>query len=549
MNANQIENEEVRSIRQQLHSLELRMSVLEEKLKGSTSVIRDSGKNDPEQDFEINMPFKVKNSIEFGIGEYGMAWLGNIVLLIAIVFFVQSIHSERPVLSVLTGYLAVAGIYLVSFFTQKTYPYLSQLFGYNGHLLLFYLTLRLHFSDNPIIENDIAGLAAVVAVVGILFYFSLKKKSQIFTGVILLLLLIAALLSNTTHFLLTITTITAVAGMWLYQKFGWYKLLFVLMTLVYIVYFLWMLNNPIVTYEAHFRETHGFGFIYLMITGFIFSLPAILPKGENDFNEMLVFLLIWNGLGFTSLFVLSVFLYLNDSYSLLFALIAFLSLAYAVVIHQRKSLKIGASLYAVYGFMAMSVAIYGTFLLPDSYMLFALQSFIVVSAALWFRSQFIVVANTLLFLFLLFFYLKDPVIYRSTDFSFMLVAFLTARIINWKKDRLNLRTETIRNLYLAAGFTMTLVAFHHTVPESMVTVSWIFAAVLFFIMGYLLKNIKYRWLAIAALIASAIHLVLIDMSNMDAGARIIVFLLFAFISIAVSILYTKHLDRRKESEP
>ena len=39
----------------------------------------------------------------------------------------------------------------------------------------------------------------------------------------------------------------------------------------------------------------------------------------------------------------------------------------------------------------------------------------------------------------------------------MLMAFVTTRIINWKKERLNIKTELIRNIYLIAGFIMTLV--------------------------------------------------------------------------------------------
>jgi len=307
-----------------------------------------------------------------------------------------------------------------------------------------------------------------------------------------------------------------------------------------------LLNNPFITHQAEFREHHDFGFIYLIATGFIFSLLAILPKKENISNDILIFTLIWNGLGFTTLLALTVFTYLSVNYVLIFSLISFFSLAYAVIIHMRSFLKISASIYAVYGFIAMSVAIYGIFLLPKAYSLLAIQSFLVVSMALWFRSRFIVVINTLLYLLLLIFYLKDPVSYNSANFSFMLVAFITARVINWKKDRLNLKTEFLRNLYLIAGFTMTLIAFYHVAPESLVSVSWIFAAILFFLLGYLIKKIKYRWLAIAALVASAINMLMVDMSDINIESRIFIFLLLGIISISVSILYTKYLKKKKE---
>ena len=164
--------------------------------------------------------------------------------------------------------------------------------------------------------------------------------------------------------------------------------------------------------------------------------------------------------------------------------------------------------------------------------------------ALWFRSRFIFVMNTMLYLLLLVFYLKDSVNNDTANFTFMLVAFITARVVNWQKDRLQIKTEFIRNLYLIAGLAMTLIAFHHAMPETLITVSWIFAALLFFALSILLKNVKYRWIAIAALIASAINLLLVDMSNINIEFRILVFFMLAIISIIISILYTKYFIRK-----
>ena len=128
----------------------------------------------------------------------------------------------------------------------------------------------------------------------------------------------------------------------------------------------------------------------------------------------------------------------------------------------------------------------------------------------------------------------------------MLVAFITARFINWQKERLNIKTEHIRNLYLVSGFVMTLVAFYHAIPSSYITGSWICAAILFFIVGRLINNIKYRWLAIATLVASGLKLIFVDLANIDIVFRILMFLLLAIISISVSILYTKYLVKKKE---
>ncbi|MGM0407851.1 MAG: hypothetical protein ACQERU_07690 [Bacteroidota bacterium] len=542
---------ELKILREELSELKQRLKVVENTLENSTGKINTMGKNESslaESDIEINLSFSPKNSIEFRVGEYGMAWLGNIVLLFGIAFLVQYLqNSSGQVLSLLIGFISVAGIYASAYILRKTHSYLSKLFTYNGHFLLYYMTLRLHFFQaDPLIQNNTLGLFISLTVVGALFYFSIRRKSQLMTAIVLIMFLVSGIIGNSTRLLLGIATLTSIVSIFLYYRFGWIKIVVAFIFFVYLVYIIWLFNNPFITHELQFRETHEFGIIYLIATWCVFSLPAILPKKENISNEVLIFSLIWNALGFTTLLVLIVFNYLDDNKILIFSMISLFCLIYSFVIQSRSILKISASIYAIYGFIAMSAAIYGIFQLPKAYMLLSIQSLLVVSMALWFRSRFIVIMNTLMYFMLLIFYITDPISHSSTNFSFMLVAFITARVINWKKDRLKLKTELLRNFYLVAGFAMTLIAFRHAMPDSLITVSWISTAIVFFILSHLLKNIKYRWLAIAVLIASAINLVVVDMSNINIDLRILILLLLAVISITVSIIYTKYLIKKKE---
>jgi hypothetical protein len=286
--------------------------------------------------------------------------------------------------------------------------------------------------------------------------------------------------------------------------------------------------------------------LFFIGSGFTFSLLALIQKKEEIPNDFLTASVVWNGLGFSSVFAIITVTYLSKNYVPAFSAISIFCLIFSVILQSRSNLKIMASMYALYGFLGMSVVFYGILLFPSAYMLFSIQSLLVVSMALWFRSRFIVVMNTILFMVLLAFYLSDKTSYNSINFSFMLVAFITARVINWKKERLNIKTELIRNTYLLAGFIMTLVAFYHAFPASYITVSWILAAMLFFLLSRLLRNIKYRWLAIAALVSSGIKLIFADLSDLDIGFRVLIFLLLAIISITVSVLYTKFLIRKKE---
>jgi len=551
MQTDKSDSQEMKGLRNEIQTLKNRINLIEAVLDIQEWKQSESFQGKPvqlEEDFELGFPLKSDNSIEFRIGEYGMAWLGNIVLLFGIAFLVQYLqNSGHQFISASIGLISVALIYLGARFTRSTLPYLSKLFVYTGHLLLFYIALSLHyFQKDPLIDSNLLGLLTLITVSGILFYLSIRRHSQLMASMSLLMMLFSGIIESSPSMAAAITTVVALLAIFVYYRQSWLKLVFVFIFLVYLSHLNWILNSPFVTSKLEFISSPGIGYFYLFATGLLFSLLALIPKKENISDEFVITSIILNGLLFSIVLILVVVTYFSNSYVPVFAGISLVCLIYSIVLQSRSSLKITASMYALYGFMAMSAAFYGILLLPKAYMLLSAQSFLVVSMALWFRSRFIVVMNTMLFLMLLIFYLFTSGNHDATNFSFMLVALLTARFINWQKERLNIKTEHIRNLYLASGFVMTLIAFYHAVPASYITASWICAAILFFIVGRLINNIKYRWLAIATLVASGIKLIFVDLANIDIVFRILMFLLLAIISISVSILYTRYFVRKKE---
>jgi hypothetical protein len=456
-------------------------------------------------------------------------------------------NTGNPILPVAVGFMAVAGLYASFFYTQNSYPLLSKLFVYNAHLLLFYLTLRLHyFQENPLIKNETLGFIILMAVTLILLYQAFRKESQLMSGLALLMILTSGIISNSVLISSGLAALISILTILFYYRFGWLKLAFIFIFLIYLVHLNWLLNNPLIGNNPEFIPSPRAGYLYIIATGFIFSMLALIPKKEQVSDEFVIASIVWNGLGFTLILALIIITYFSENYVPLFISITLFCLLYSVILKLRSSLKITASIYVLYGFLAMSVAIFGIYGLPKSYTLFAAQSLLVVVMALWFQSRFMVVMNTLLFLIFLIFYLKEPGWSNNTNFSFMLVALISARVINWKKERLKIKTEFVRNLYLISGFIMTLIAFYHAFPGTYITASWIIAAILFFVLSILIKNIKYRWLAISAMVASAVRLVFVDMSSIDIGYRVLVFLSLAVISISLSVVYTKFYIRKKK---
>jgi hypothetical protein len=191
----------------------------------------------------------------------------------------------------------------------------------------------------------------------------------------------------------------------------------------------------------------------------------------------------------------------------------------------------------------MSIALYGIFKLPGVYLLLSVQSLLVVSMALWFRNRLIIVMNSILFLTILIVYLLSSKNVDGVDFSFALVALISARIINWKNSRLQIKTDLIRNLYMLEGFCMMLLALLNAVPKQFVTFSWTVTALLYFIISLLLKNIKYRYMALGTMICSAFYLFIVDLARIGIIYRVLALLFLAAISIGISIYYTNRVKK------
>jgi hypothetical protein len=193
--------------------------------------------------------------------------------------------------------------------------------------------------------------------------------------------------------------------------------------------------------------------------------------------------------------------------------------------------------------MAMSIALYGIYGFPRVYFLLSLQSLLVVSMALWFRNRLIIVMNSLLFLTILSVYLLSSKSIGSVNFCFAITALISARIINWKSSRLHIKTDLIRNLYMTEGFIMMLLALLHAVPRQFVTFSWTMAALLYFIISLLLKNIKYRYMALGTMICSAFYLFIVDLARIELIYRVLALMFLAAISIGISIYYTNRIKK------
>jgi hypothetical protein len=355
--------------------------------------------------------------------------------------------------------------------------------------------------------------------------------------------LFTAIMSDTTHIMLPLITLTAAGTVYCFFKYNWKFLLVVSIFLVYVAFFMWLFGNPIMDHTLQILNSHKYGHLYLFALGGCFSLLPLLRKIDGSSDDLVIGAIILNGIFFTLLLTFISTKFFSKSYVTVYSLVTICCLVYSIVLRSASDWKFASAFYALYGFMAMSISLYGMVGLPNVYLLLSIQSLIVVSMALWFRNRLIIVMNCLLFLsiLLIYMFLSKPV--DGVNFSFALVPLISARIINWKKARLNIKTDLIRNLYLIIGFIMVLYALYHGLPRQFVTLSWTVAALLYFILSFVLKNIKYRYMALGTMICAAFYLFIVDLASIEIIYRVLALLFLAVVSIGISIYYSNRINR------
>jgi hypothetical protein len=539
---------EMEKIESRLKSLEIRLARLESAL----AIHENINSYKDEEVLQPNDPIVLSGKIneeekglESRIGRFGLAWLGNIVLLFGISFLVQYLMIlGLRYLSVLIGYIAAASIFYMANYLRKTNSHLSFMFKINAQILLFYITLRLHFfSASPILTGRTISVLILLLIIGLQVYMSIRNKSEVFAALSVIFALTAAIVSEETHFMLPLVILTAAGSVFYYFRFSWQPVLIITIIFTYISYFLWMVGNPVMSHDMKLiADLHG-GIIYFFGLGACYSFVLLFRKQKSLSDDFLTGVTFVNGIFFSLILVFIVLGFYSKNYVALFSVITIFCLIYSVVLHSGSDWNFGAAYYALYGFMAMSIALYGLVGFPRVYLLLSVQSLIVVSMALWFRNKLIIVMNSLLFLTILLIYLLSSKSVNGVNFSFALIPLISARIINWKKSRLHIETDLMRNLYLIEGFFMVLYALLHAVPKQFITLSWTIAALLYFLLSFILKIAKYRYMALGTMICAAFYLFLVDLARIEIIYRVLALLVLAAISIGISIYYSNRIKK------
>ncbi len=323
---------------------------------------------------------------------------------------------------------------------------------------------------------------------------------------------------------------------WVVRRFKWQLILFFGIILSYSTYSVWFVGNPLLLTGGTGNNLPNIS-VFFILGSFIIYTLGLVNKEKEEFLKISSVSI--NSIFAVSLFIISTYAITKENLSL-FSFIAFIVfLLSAILTWTIEKSKYATLFYSILGYMLLSISIISGFQKPDYFILLGWQSLLVVSTAVWFRSRIIIVANFIIYLliFFSFLFLASKVTYISISFG--IVALLSARFLNWKKKQLNLNSEGMRNAYLICAFFIFPYSLYNSVPEGFVTISWIGVAVLYYILSVLLKNIKYRWLALSTLMLSVGYAILFGISELSSELRILTFLVLGIVLLVISLLYSK----------
>jgi uncharacterized membrane protein len=534
-------NSSIEQILQSLRNLEERIARIESHLELQPEL-------EPEEEVAPVPPAvsaEDDEALELQLGQNWFAKAGIVGLALGIAFLLTLPYKDLPsILPSAIGYVLVAGILFLSRYWKESFQQVSRYLLGGGLLLLYFTTLRLsYFSPTPALTNTSVELALLLLVVGANVLVAIRRESIYLAALNLTLGYLTALLGGGDGFVFAVLTILSATVGLLCIRFHWNALLTLGIGLTYLTHFLWSANNPLFGNNLQFGLSPQIHLAFILIYAVCFAAPAFLRQKEEREDTSSILNGFFNGLFGFGLFGVSTLAgtAINVAAWYTVASIVFLSVSIAFWVRTRS--VYATFVYAMIGYAAVSAAIVARFPMPDFFVWLCWQSILVISTAVWFRSRFIVVANFVIYLLIFSAYLFAAPTVSSISVSFGIVALLSARILNWRKDQLALRTEMMRNAYLASALLFLPYSLYHSVPPQFVSASWLVLASFYYVAGRTLKSRKYRWMALLTMSLTILYVFIIDLTTVDPVVRIVSFLVVGSALLAISMVYSR--KRRK----
>lgn len=488
--------------------------------------------------------------LEYVVGQKWFAGVGVIVLTCGVGFAISlPLPGLPPAAPAVAGLVLTAGLLLVARIWRKSFELVA------GHLrgaamaLLFFSTLRLFFfGATPVLEIGSPGGRAVLATaVAANLALALRRRSPWLLSLAMLTGLIATLVVGAPFGV--ILTVALLSGLAAHAavRHGWTGLLLAAIPAGYLTHLLWAINRPWAgrPFRVLAEPSASIGFLLIYTVVLAAGSHRRRDRAQEDPGTIAAAMLNC-GAGY-AVFLLQTLGRRPEAFALAHSAAALVYLGLAVAFWRSEASRVSTFFYAMTGYLALSAAIVKACPSPEVFIWLSAQSLVVVATALWFRSRFIVVANFFIYAAIVLAYMVVAKEETGISLGFGVVALLTARILNWQKERLELRTESMRNAYLASAFIVFPYALYHLVPRAYVSVSWVGVAVVYYLMNLIVRNPKYRWMGHLTLLLTVGYVIVAGVTRLTPAYRIVSFLVLGTVLLAVSLIFTRVRARRRRA--
>lgn len=491
-----------------------------------------------------------EQDLEFVVGQNWLASAGVLVLTFGVGFaLLLPLPGLPPFVPSLAGGVVALVLLALAFRWHTTFALVAGYFRGAGMALLYFSVLRLFFfgAEHALSAESAAGQLLLLAIVAANIAIALHRQAAWLTALALCTGFVSVIAIGTPGVVFVGVTVLLAIGAWTAVTRRWPWLPLFLIPAGFIAHLLWLVNRPWQGRSVALASGPAAG-IYVVLAFVLINAMASLLRRDRDEERLATVLavLLNCGMGYL-LFVLATM----GGASALFgpahvaAAVVFLGLAIAFWKHARSQTT--TFFYAMTAYLALSVALAKLVPVPALFVWLSAESLLVVATALWFRSKLIVVGNFFVFLGIVVAYMVVAATSESgISIGLGLVALLTARILRWQQERLALRTELMRNAYLASGFVIFPYATYHLVANAWVPVSWVAVAVAYYVMNLVVRSPKYRWMGHLTLLLTAFYMIVVGIFQLGPAYRIASFLVLGTVLLIVSLIFTMIRTRRRE---
>jgi len=493
---------------------------------------------------------EAEENLEVQLGQNWFAKVGIAVLTLGVIFLLTFPYEALPpVVPSLIGYVLVGVLIAASRGLHRTYQQVSRYLLGAALLLLYFTTLRLaHFSPEVAIGNPAVEVALLLLVVAINLGVAERRKSPYLAGLNLALGYFTALAATEPYTVFCIIAAMSGASVVFRMRNGWHGLTLLGAVLAYPVHLLWALNDPVFGNAMHLVTAPEINLAFILLTAVILGAGSMERGGQDETVEVIGAAL--NGGGAYSLMFFLTLAAFPAHFVLWHLLCSVTLLGLSIAYWIRRQSKYITFVYSMLGYTALSAAIVAQFPMPEFFVWLCWQSILVLSMAVWFRSRFIVVGNFVIYLIVFIAYLVTAGTVSAVSISFGIVALLSARVMKWQQDRLELKTEMMRNAYLLSALFVIPYALYHTVPPGFVSLSWLCAAATYYLVSRLLhNNRKYRWMALLTTVLTILYVVFVDLVGVNPVFRVITFLVLGSALLVISMMYSRRKARSVATKP